>query len=157
MLKKRPDMSMTKAEIKEMATKIGLADDGTKKQLIDAIDSKAFGLVPAEPLLYIYGCKSKDRCPDESKITKLSQLFEKSQKGVGNYDAEKDHKFRITNGGYMGHHTCSCGEASSACDYLLPGDRYFTNSLCVHYLECHYSDISEIELEKLERLLKMQK
>lgn len=42
---------MTKAEIKEMATKIGLADDGTKKQLIDAIDSKAFGLVPAEPLL----------------------------------------------------------------------------------------------------------
>lgn len=145
MLKKRPDMSMSNAELKEMVTQINLKTE--------AIDSKAFGFISAEPLLYIYNCKSKNRCPDESKIKKLGELFEKSQEGVGNYGAKKDHKFRVTNGGYMGHHTCSCGEASSACDYLLPGNQYFTNSLCVHYLECHYDDIDEDELEKLDDLL----
>lgn len=151
---KRPDMSMSKTELKQMAEKIGLPNNGTKEQLIEAIDSELYDCVHAEPLLYIYGCKSKTRCPDESKIQKLADLFKRSQKGLGNYDAKKNYEFRTTNNRYMGHHVCSCGERSSSCDYLLPGNKYFTNSLCVHYLECHYDDINKTELAKLDNLLK---
>lgn len=105
------------------------------------------------PLLYVYNCKSNSRCPDESKIAVLQKLFSQAKKGIGNYDDKTDNKFEFGIM-YKGWHECDCGERSSNQDYLLPGDKYFTNSLCVHYLEKHYDDISKEELDKLNDLLK---
>lgn len=49
---------------------------------------------------------------------------------------------------YKGWHTCVCGAHSGACDLVLP-DGTITNSLLVHYVECHRSEIPRSELAKL--------
>jgi hypothetical protein len=41
---------------------------------------------------------------------------------------------------YMGWHECSCGAHSTNTDYLLPGG-WWTNSLCVHYLAYHRTEV----------------
>jgi len=54
--------------------------------------------------------------------------------------------------GYRGTHSCNCGARSTAHDMLLP-DGTVTNSLAVHYLACHRT---EVPLEMLERVLGLQ-
>lgn len=52
---------------------------------------------------------------------------------------------------YRGFHRCACGATSSNRDYVLESGQK-TNSLCVHYLLFHRSEIPEAELEKVRRL-----
>lgn len=52
---------------------------------------------------------------------------------------------------YRGWHQCACGAHSSNCDYSLPNGE-MTNSLCVHYLAYHRSEVSELQLEKVNAL-----
>lgn len=53
---------------------------------------------------------------------------------------------------YKGVHTCICRINSDNADWILP-DEVITNSLLVHYVECHRSEIPESELEKLRRYI----
>ena len=50
-----------------------------------------------------------------------------------------------------GRHLCSCGAASTAQDYQLPGGEV-TNSLAGHYLAWHRSEIPQSQLERVKRL-----
>ena len=50
---------------------------------------------------------------------------------------------------YRGWHTCICGARSDNNNWILP-DGTITNSLMVHYIECHRQDIPESEIEKLK-------
>lgn len=52
---------------------------------------------------------------------------------------------------WMGFHRCRCGCHSTASNYMLPGG-LITNSLCVHYLEFHRSEVPESELAKLRAI-----
>lgn len=47
-----------------------------------------------------------------------------------------------------GWHTCACGATSSNQDYLL-SNGMITNSLCVHYLAMHRSEVPIAELRKV--------
>ena len=49
---------------------------------------------------------------------------------------------------YKGRHSCVCGANSGTCELVLP-DGTITNSLLVHYVECHRSEIPRSELAKL--------
>ena len=51
----------------------------------------------------------------------------------------------------MGLHECICGEVSQSCDFLLENGQG-TNTLCVHYLAYHRSEIPAEELEKVRNL-----
>jgi hypothetical protein len=50
-----------------------------------------------------------------------------------------------------GFHLCRCGAASSNCDYQLPNGEW-TNSLCVHYLAHHRSEVPQAQLDKVAAL-----
>ena len=50
-----------------------------------------------------------------------------------------------------GVHECICGAESDPCDYELE-DGFITNSLCVHYLAYHRSEIPQSELDKIINL-----
>lgn len=49
---------------------------------------------------------------------------------------------------YKGFHICSCGELSDNHDWVMPDGR-ITNSLVVHYVQCHRSEIPRSEIAKL--------
>lgn len=53
---------------------------------------------------------------------------------------------------YMGFHTCVCGVDSTPRDHFVLGSDGVwrrTNSLCVHYLAWHRSEVSAVELSKV--------
>ena len=49
---------------------------------------------------------------------------------------------------YKGVHFCKCGQVSDNNDYILPSGR-ITNSLILHYIEFHRSEVPESEIVKL--------
>ena len=49
---------------------------------------------------------------------------------------------------YRGFHVCSCGERSDNKDWYTPKGR-LTNSLLIHYVRDHRSDIPLLEIKKL--------
>lgn len=56
----------------------------------------------------------------------------------------------------FGSHVCSCGISSDSCEHLLvspDGTFFMTNSLCVHYVVFHRSEISKSEWKKINRLI----
>jgi hypothetical protein len=52
---------------------------------------------------------------------------------------------------FRGWHTCACGAASDNCEHILP-NKIETNSLCIHYLAFHRTEIPAAELEKVQQL-----
>ena len=52
---------------------------------------------------------------------------------------------------WRGWHRCACGANSTNADYVLPGGAE-TNSLCVHYLAFHRSEVPAEQLAKVRRL-----
>jgi len=52
---------------------------------------------------------------------------------------------------WRGWHTCACGAHSDNTDYTLPNGEQ-TNSLCVHYLAFHRSEVTEAQLRKVAAL-----
>lgn len=51
---------------------------------------------------------------------------------------------------YRGFHVCKCGERSGNCDIYV--GKYITNSLSVHYLRHHRSEVPTGEIEKLKNI-----
>lgn len=51
---------------------------------------------------------------------------------------------------YKGFHQCACGECSDSSDYFI--GRFMTNSLAVHYLRDHRSEVPESELKKIDSI-----
>ncbi len=49
---------------------------------------------------------------------------------------------------YGGVHQCCCGALSSCVDYFLP-DGSMTNSLCIHYVAHHRSEVPAEQLEAI--------
>lgn len=47
---------------------------------------------------------------------------------------------------WRGYHMCTCGACSTNTDYILP-DPYQTNSLAIHYVGLHRSEVPEDQLE----------
>lgn len=84
-------------------------------------------------LLFIEPKLPKEAVPIDDKFTKIMLLAYQY--------SEKIDRTR-------GWHTCSCGEWSSNCSYKLPNG-LITNSLCVHYLMWHRSEVPELELKKV--------
>ena len=65
--------------------------------------------------------------------------------------AEKIYANTYTRGsGYKGYHHCKCGKMSDSHDHYTAGGR-ITNSLLVHYVRYHRSEIPQSELDKLEK------
>lgn len=108
---------------------------------------------------------------------KITGAFHLSKLGGSGYTRDLPHfAFGVATKGW---HSCSCGAISSNCDYLLPtkelefvelfsDSRSFfnvnkensemvrgliTNSLCIHYVACHRSEISQ---EVLNRILLLE-
>ena len=57
---------------------------------------------------------------------------------------------------FFGMHSCVCGAHSSSTDYLLinkTGKMFMTNSLCIHYVACHRSEIPKDEWNKVLELV----
>lgn len=52
---------------------------------------------------------------------------------------------------FSGIHTCLCGAKSESADYILP-NRKFTNSLCIHYMAFHRSEIPWQEMGEVLKL-----
>lgn len=51
--------------------------------------------------------------------------------------------------GYRGFHVCACGAVSDNHDHFIgSGGGLLTNSLCIHYLAFHRSDVPKEELDK---------
>jgi len=53
---------------------------------------------------------------------------------------------------YRGWHHSACGANSDNTDYVLDDARFTTNSLAIHYLSCHRSEIPPEELAKVASL-----
>lgn len=52
---------------------------------------------------------------------------------------------------YKGWHTCICGAVSTSSDLYLHG--YITNSLALHYMQYHRSEVPQSEITKLDNLI----
>lgn len=59
-------------------------------------------------------------------------------------------KARHSDYAYGGFHECYCGAVSSCCDYHLPSG-HLTNSLCIHYLAHHRSEVDDREIASLAK------
>jgi hypothetical protein len=58
-------------------------------------------------------------------------------------------KLAKTNGvAFKGWHTCACGANSDSSEWVMPDGR-ITNSLMVHYVQCHRQAVPRSELGKL--------
>ena len=51
---------------------------------------------------------------------------------------------------YLGFHVCQCGACSDNHDHLVDG--ILTNSLCIHYIAWHRTDVPQAELDKVAAL-----
>jgi hypothetical protein len=91
-------------------------------------------------LLYLHP-KGKPECenPVIDELTrKMTAAFRQSKRG----------------GSYRGFHECTgedCEMPSANADYTLPNGMQ-TNSLCIHYLACHRSEVPQRELDKVAAL-----
>jgi hypothetical protein len=56
------------------------------------------------------------------------------------------HRSDYASGGF---HSCRCRATSSCCDYFLP-DGTMTNSLCIHYVAHHRSEVPLEQLRLIE-------
>jgi hypothetical protein len=73
--------------------------------------------------------------PMEDELTdKAKELWESRTEGVHS----------------RGFHTCVCGETSDNIDWKING--VTTNSLLIHYVQCHRDEIPESEIVKLRML-----
>lgn len=62
-------------------------------------------------------------------------------------------KRRDSQHGFRGFHMCRCGAMSdNKYHWVCEGEGLLTNSLAIHYLAFHRSDISEDELAKVRQL-----
>ena len=52
---------------------------------------------------------------------------------------------------FRGIHTSACGEHSDNRDHICPNGM-ITNSLMVHYIECHRDEVPQTEIDKLNAM-----
>jgi hypothetical protein len=91
-----------------------------------------------EGLLYIEPTQPASPLPVLDQLTrKMAAAFRKAV-------VDPRHRF-------YGLHRCVCGALSTNVDYVLPDGRH-TNSLCVHYVAHHRSEIPRDQLARIEAL-----
>lgn len=88
-------------------------------------------------LLFIEPKRAKSNEPVLDYLTELVENAFKLAKPCGPY--------------WKGVHTCVCGEHSTNHNYLLPNG-WQTNSLAVHYMKYHRSEIPKQEIQKVQKL-----
>jgi hypothetical protein len=99
-------------------------------------------------LLYIEPQQGKSGEPIIDDFTlKMNAAFAQ-QKSTGTLSSNGEYH---SGGSFMGVQTCVCGAQSEPFDYELECG-YITNSLCVHYLAWHRSEVPENELIKVSNL-----
>ena len=92
-------------------------------------------MISNDPLLYINPAQ-----PASSEAV-LDHVTRKMTAAFNKADASR--------GSYRGYHECVCGALSTARDYHLPNGMV-TNSLCMHYLAHHRSEVPSDELARIE-------
>jgi len=103
-------------------------------------------------LLYIHPREPPTE-PIEDELTDLlkQHFYSSIDQGIVNNKGEFD-----PGNGYMGVHTCTgciceplmCSVESDAQEYLM-ANGMITNSLCIHYVQCHRHEIPDSEMTKL--------
>lgn len=97
-------------------------------------------------LLYIEPQQPKSDTPLVDELTqKMTAGFVEYKTGTG-YQGQF-----MEDAVTMGWQTCTCGARSTNVDYLLPSG-FITNSLCIHYLAWHRSEVPQSELDKVASL-----
>jgi hypothetical protein len=79
----------------------------------------------------------------EDELTDKAKELWEVRTGGGNSPEELKLRFR-------GCRTCICGETSDNIDWKING--VTTNSLLIHYIQCHREEIPESEIVKLRML-----
>ena len=99
-----------------------------------------------KPLLYLQnvGAMSSEPLIDDYTLTMLYAFDNYVDAGTWCND-----KF-IRGMHKMGVYTCDCGATSTCMDYLLTGEEFVTNALCVHYLAFHRDRVSAEELNAIK-------
>ena len=115
-------------------------------------------MMEVECLLYVYNPKSeKSKCPRQDVIDHFRKLLSpKIDHGRVHFDGLNDERGAIVNyrleksifhkgRSFRGIHGCEgkCDLSSDASDHLISGTNFATNTLIVHYLEEHWSDIAQ--------------
>lgn len=105
---------------------------------------------PCQGLLYVYAERPATRPLNDDLTRGMQALLDKSKDETGVY-FKKTSEFKqcmLT----KGWHECICGATSTNVDYLVASD-VATNSLCVHYLQCHRDEVSAEDLALVRKLL----
>lgn len=103
-------------------------------------------MIDPNELLYIEPQRPEDPIPIIDNLTRrmTAALSHATAGGKSGNEFTVGDRFR-------GWHTCSCGATSSNQDYLLQNGM-ITNSLCIHYLARHRSEVPLTELRKVMAL-----
>jgi len=94
--------------------------------MIDLSDTSLLMIEPTDRL--------KEPAVNDAYTAKMEMLLKKATEGPF----------------YKGFHICACGERSTNYDLYI--GKYTTNSLAVHYLRPHRSEVPASEIEKLRKL-----
>ena len=78
-----------------------------------------------------------------SNVSPAPLIDELTRKMVAAWRKRRDSDY-----GYRGIHRCACRAWSDNLDHWV-GNNILTNSLCVHYLAFHRSDVPQDELDKV--------
>lgn len=101
-------------------------------------------------LLYVDASHPATDPHDDDLTRGMQALLDEAKQNTGTFEKRLCifYKGRAT----MGGHKCCCGAASTNVDYLVaPG--VVTNSLCVHYLQCHRDEIRSSDMDLVRELI----
>jgi hypothetical protein len=89
----------------------------------------------------------------DSLTRKMTSSFRRAKKGmIHRYSViGEPYEFEENEHGYDGWHNCSCGANAGGNDYLLPNGE-MTNGNCIHYLAYHREEISQEQLDRVNKL-----
>lgn len=100
-------------------------------------------------LLFIHPRSSETEEPIIDRYSVL--VYQALSKGI----EEEKHGVIMNDGRFvtdlctLGRHTCRCGADSESVDYQI-AENLHTNTLAVHYLVYHRSDVPQQELDKID-------
>ena len=115
----------------------------------------------ANNILLFIEPEKKDEKPVDDELTKKIQYafdnFVEDNLVVGYLDkkSKKNEAFIHKGQHTWGLHHCKCGkDTSDNGDYgiSIDGKIYYTNSLCVHYVKYHRSEVPQRDLELIDRI-----
>ncbi len=101
-------------------------------------------------LLYVNASKPATDPLDDELTRGMQVLLDEAKQNTGFYHkASSTFREGVATKGW---HTCICRATSTNVDYLI-SPNVATNSLCVHYLQCHRDEVSAEDMAVLRDLL----